>query len=190
MVEPQHGVKQQLHNIFLLFSLTCPAIHAPNPLPLPVREFLCWFVQHCSGVCGPWSLPLSHFCHPGGRYQLGCYFHRNVDHPSIHACELQQFWQAACDLGHSYRGLTWIELSNFAGDIGTTKCPCPVKWMHGNIQFVHTIVCVVSVLCTLPTYFSVVLCLQELFFIFFIFFYGINLLFLGIGNSRYANTGQ
>jgi len=34
MTEPQHGVKQQLHNIiiFLLFSLTCPAIQAPKPL--------------------------------------------------------------------------------------------------------------------------------------------------------------
>jgi len=32
MTEPQHGVKQQLHNIFLLFSLTCPATQAPNPL--------------------------------------------------------------------------------------------------------------------------------------------------------------
>jgi len=32
MTECQHGVKQQLHNIFLLFSLTCPAIQAPKPL--------------------------------------------------------------------------------------------------------------------------------------------------------------
>ena len=72
--------------------------------------------------------------------------------------------QAACDLGHSYRGLTWH----------WTLQPCwwyqdqqvsfwTVKWMHGNIQFVHTVVCIVSVLCTYPHIsVSFFLCLQEL----------------------------
>ena len=95
---------------------------------------------------------------------LCCYFHRNVDHSSISACELQQFWQAACDLGHSYRGLTWhwtLQPRWWYRDHQVSLWT--VKWIHGNIQFVHTIIiCVVSVLCTLPTHFSVVLCLQEL----------------------------
>ena len=118
--------------------------------------------QHSCGnsnqVCPVWYLP------PwwqkwlqgkdyGSQISLRCWTNQHRNPPGM----ADRKRQAARDLGHSYRGLTWYwtlyprwwyqdqQVSFWA-----------VKWMHGNIPFVHTIMCIVSVLCTLPTHFSVI----------------------------------